>query len=83
MQSHKDKLQYKLGYSKRKNPPTIVLEWEDNESENFDGADQVKDEGDQHEFEFSQPCLLVDIIRILWNAYKQVEILITCNIRLL
>jgi uncharacterized protein YjbI with pentapeptide repeats len=69
-QSQKDKLQCKLGYSKRKNPPTIVLEWEDDESDNADGADQVRN---QDESEFSQPGFLVDIIRILWNAYKQVE----------
>lgn len=54
--SQMDKLQYKLGSSKRKNPPTLLLEWEDDESENSEaGADEVEDEDDKHEFEFSQP----------------------------
>jgi hypothetical protein len=50
--------EYKLGSSKRKNPPTRTLdvEWEDaDESDDADGANHVKDEDGRHDFEFSQP----------------------------
>ncbi len=47
-QSRKDKLQYKLGITRRENPPILYLEWED------DASDSGTDEDDHYEFDFSQ-----------------------------
>jgi hypothetical protein len=49
--SQKDKIRYKLGISKRNNPPTLDLDWEDSD-ESDDDSDEAYNE--EHEFEYSQ-----------------------------
>lgn len=47
-QSQKGKIEYKLGITKRENPPTLYLDWDD------DASDSGTDEDDQYEFDCSQ-----------------------------
>lgn len=54
--SQKEKIAYKLGITKRENPPTLCLEWEaESEGDEDDGSsDEDEGQDDQYEFEYSQ-----------------------------